>query len=78
MRISLESTTKMVELETCSGCRVAARIWEGKTASGIPVHAYITRIAVLESQDQHEFERELKAHRAPSAAIDAIPLRLIL
>lgn len=57
---------------------VPARIWEGHTASGIPVHCYVTRIAVENGLDHTEFERELQEHRVPSADIEAIPLRLIL
>lgn len=73
MRINLESTTKTVYLNG-----VPARIWEGKTDSGIPVHAYITRVAVEEGQDQSRFEQELQSHRAPSTAVQAISLRLVL
>ena len=40
MIVWLHSTTKIVEVNG-----VRARIWEGLTGSGIPVHAYITRIA---------------------------------
>ena len=77
MKVQLESTTKLVELDTGNG-RVPARIWEGRTASGIPVHAYVTRIAVHESEDASQFEAELKEQRKPSAAVEAIPMRLIL
>ena len=77
MKIELESTTKLIELEI-NGVSVPARIWEGKTASGIPVHTYITRIAAPDVERLDEFERELQEHRPPSAAIEAIPLRLIL
>ncbi|WP_210516422.1 hypothetical protein [Hymenobacter terricola] len=74
MRISLESTTKIVELNG-----VPARIWEGTTESGIPVHCYITRIGVDENEPrQHEFECELLQMRAPSPEVAAIPIRLIL
>lgn len=73
MKITIESTSKIVELNG-----VPARVWEGKTESGIPVHCYVTRIAVERDQDGSEFERELQEHRAPSAAIEAIPLRMIL
>jgi len=53
MKIILDSTTQIVELVVdnqharCNrpGCIVPARIWEGQTDSGIPVHCYITRIA---------------------------------
>ena len=73
MRITLESTTKIVELNG-----VPARVWEGKTESGIPLHAYVTRVAVEADQNQEEFERELQDHRAPSPAVQAISLRLVL
>jgi len=72
MRITIESTSKVVQLNG-----VPARIWEGKTESGIPVHYYVTRIAT-NSKDTSEFERELQRHRAPSAEVEAIPLRMIL
>jgi hypothetical protein len=73
MRIIIESTTKMVTLNG-----VPARIWEGKTDSGIPCHAYITRIAVDRGEDSREFDAELQEHRAPSADIEDIPTCLII
>ncbi|HMI86815.1 MAG TPA: hypothetical protein VK550_22130 [Polyangiaceae bacterium] len=74
MRITLESTTKVVEVNG-----VPARIWEGATESGIPIHVYVTRVAVEEQQKHHEeFERQLQTHRAPSPAVQAISLRLVL
>ncbi len=73
MRITVESTTKKVQLNG-----VPARIWEGMTDSGIPVHVYITRVAVEEGQNQEQFERELDQHRAPSPAVQAISLKLVL
>lgn len=73
MRITIESTTKTVTLNG-----VPARIWEGKTDSGIPCHVYVTRISVDRDADSSEFERELQEHRSPSVDIGAIPLRLVL
>jgi hypothetical protein len=73
MDIILSQTTKIVELNG-----VPARIWEGKTASGIAIHAYITRIAVDNKEDQADFENELQSCAPPSADIQAIPLRLLL
>lgn len=81
MKITIESTSKLVELQTESGAVVPARVWEGHTEQGIPVHCYITRIAIGENEpaEVHErFKRELQEQRTPSAAIQAIPLRLIL
>ncbi len=77
MKVELESTTKIVEF-VVDGKPVPARIWEGRTSSGIPCHAYITRIAVAPDQDSTEFERELRECRRPTPAIAAITPRLIL
>lgn len=73
MKITIESTSKIVQLNN-----VPARIWEGKTESGIPVHCYVTRIAVDGDQDCAQFQEELQEHKPPSAEIEAIPLRMIL
>jgi hypothetical protein len=76
MKITVESTTKVVHLDG-----IPARIWEGHTESGVPVHCYITRIAVAtDSPPEHftQFDYELQEQRTPSAEVAAIPLRLIL
>lgn len=74
MRILIDSTSKIVTLNG----GVEARIWEGHTAAGVPVHCYVTRIAVHNDHDASQFQRELQEHRAPSADVVAIPLRMIL
>jgi electron transfer flavoprotein alpha/beta subunit len=76
MNVKLHSTTKIVEVEI-NGAVVPARIWEGETDSGIPVHAYVTRIAVDKDADVSQFERELQECSAPTPAVAAIPLRMI-
>lgn len=60
MKVTLESTSAIVTLETATG-HVQARIWEGTTESGIKIHAFITRVAVHQDLDQVEFEQELEA-----------------
>jgi hypothetical protein len=80
MKLIIESTTKTVELRV-NGADVPARIWEGHTESGVPVHVYITRVAVAEGlalTQYAEFERELAEQRKPSFEVGSIPLRLIL
>lgn len=85
MKITLQSTDKIVTLETNS-VNVPARIWQGEPESGIPVHAYITLIApeIHETNPRideltAEFDRELKRHANPRPAVlDIIPLRMIL
>jgi hypothetical protein len=80
LKITIESTSKLVTF-VVDGKPVPARIWEGQTESGIPVHCFITRLApTIDINDprQVEFQRELKEQAAPSAAIEAYPLRMIL
>jgi hypothetical protein len=73
MKITLENTSKIVHVNN-----VPARVWEGKTESGIPCHAFITRIGVSRDEDSSQFEAELKETKAPSADVAAYPLRMIL
>lgn len=73
MRVQLESTTKLVEVDG-----VPARIWEGQTESGIRVHAFITRIAVHKDDDASQFEAELKECLPPSRDVAMYPARLVL
>lgn len=58
MRLELESTSEVGAIEV-EGVNVPARIWTGKTGSGVPVVAFITRIGVPEGYDASELEREL-------------------
>lgn len=87
MKITIESTDKIVALavrEGQHGISMPARIWEGHTESGIPVHCFVTRISpTVEDTPENrqkfvEFERELKEQRKPSVEMALIPLRLIL
>ena len=77
MKITIESTTKVVDLQGDMG-RMSARIWEGHTESGVPVHCYIVRIAAKRDANLDLFEKELQECRAPSVELRTIPLRLIL
>lgn len=74
MKITIENTSKVVQVNG-----VPARVWEGQTDTGIPVYCLVTRIAVHNSQDCSQFERELQEQRAPSAEVSEVfPARLIL
>jgi hypothetical protein len=77
MKITITSTTKIVELDG-----VPARVWEGHTEGGVALHCYITRLAVdkgAAAQEQlEEFEKDLQEHAPPSADVQAIPPRLVL
>lgn len=71
MRVTLESTDKIVDLKTPTGI-VPARLWEGTTESGIACHAFITRIAVHKDADNSQFERELQEHRPLSKELTGV------
>ncbi len=73
MRITIESTSQIVDLNG-----VPARIWEGHTETGIPVHAFLTRIAVAQEADEAQFQRELTECRAPSREVRPYPGRMVL
>lgn len=73
MKVTIESTTKIIEANG-----VACRVWEGETDTGIKVTCLIPRIAVKEGEDAAQFGLELLEQRAPSAELDAWPLRMIL
>lgn len=73
MKITLESTTRIVR---ASG--IECRVWEGVTERGVKIQALIPRIAVEDGEDMSQFEEELRERRAPTAEVQAFPLRMIL
>ncbi len=76
MQIELQSTSLVVKI-LHNGAEVPARVWEGVTATGIKVQALVTRIAVEQTDNQAQFDRELEKHREPPA-VCAFPLRMFL
>lgn len=79
MRITIESTTEIINLELPDGRTIPGRVWEGTTESGIEVQAIVTRIAANgEIYKLDQFERELQEQRLPIARERAFPLRMIL
>jgi hypothetical protein len=73
MKVILENTTKFVFVGG-----VECRVWEGATEKGVPLVAFIPRIAVREQDDATEFAAEFKETRAPSEDVAALPARLVL
>jgi hypothetical protein len=73
MKITIENTAQIVEVNGAP-----ARVWLGKTESGIEVQCLITRVAVLKTDDCSQFEAELDEQSAPAPAQQAFPLRMIL
>lgn len=78
MKVTIESTTKIVNLINEVGSPVPCRLWEGTTERGVKVHVFVPRIAALADQDLSQFEEELRETRAPSPEVEAYPLRLVL
>jgi hypothetical protein len=81
MKIMIENTSEIVQVfatKDMSG-PIPARVWEGKTESGIAVTCLITRIAVKNTDDCAQFEQELQETKPPSVdSVNAWPLRMIL
>lgn len=78
MKISIESTSRMVEIRNGrSGHFCEGRIWEGKTESGIPIQCVIVRVATPALERQEEFIAELRERKAPEQE-QAFPLRMVL
>lgn len=72
MRITIESTSRLVEING-----VPARVWEGTTDKGVPVIAFIPRVAARADHDVTEFERDLQETKPPSADAQAFPARMV-
>jgi hypothetical protein len=77
MKITIESTSRLCSIEL-GAMAIEARVWEGKTESGIPVVCLIPRIASPSSEHPTQFDAELRQCKPPTAASDAFPLRMIL
>jgi len=78
MKITIESTTKIVELKTANGASLPARVWEGKTDTGVEVIAFITRIAVSNDFDHEQFQKELQSCKVPTSAVQAFDMRYFI
>ena len=73
MRLDIENTDI---LATING--VPARVWQGKSSSGIPVTVWVTRIAVNEKEDTALFQKELRECAPPTVEAQSFPLRMVL
>lgn len=60
MKIELHSTSQIVTLNG-----VQCRVWEGRTKGGVPITAFVARVAVDDRYDAREFERELRETSSP-------------
>jgi hypothetical protein len=78
MKITVESTDKVVNLFRGSGQELACRIWEGYSENGVPVQCMIVRVAAPVECNQAEFEHDLEETRPPQMQPEIFPLRLVL
>lgn len=78
MKITIEPTTTVVELESGDGNPIKARVWTGVTDKGVPCQLFIARVAVEASERAEDFTRELEEQAQPRAAAQSWPLRMIL
>jgi hypothetical protein len=62
MKITLELTDTIVTTKTPDGS-MPARVWEGRTESGFPIYAYVTRVFAILPDDVTRIEREQEATR---------------
>lgn len=78
MKITIESTDKVVSLFRGSASELPCRIWEGATENGVPVQCMIIRIAAPVECNQNEFERDLEKTRPPQLQPEVFPLKMVL
>ena len=70
MKITMESTEQLAYADG-----VASRVWNGVTEQGTKCVVFVHRIAVQNSENTEQFERELKEQLPPGRVIN---LRYIL
>jgi hypothetical protein len=65
MKLTIEATDKLTQMDG-----VAVRVWTGRTESGIPCTVFVHRIAVSNSENSEQFDRELKEQLPPGRTFD--------
>lgn len=60
MKIELHSTGQIVELDG-----TLCRVWQGTTAAGVELTAFVARVAIGGAQDAEQFQLELLETREP-------------
>jgi hypothetical protein len=73
MKITVESTTKIVELNG-----LQCRVWEGETDKGVKLHAFIPVVAAHEGQDLSQFDKDLREQQPPSTDVESYPQRMMV
>lgn len=78
MKVTLESTNRIVQVEAPGGGTIPGRVWEGTTPSGIFVSAVITRLATPLDADQSQFLAELSEQSPVPQRSDVWPNRMVV
>lgn len=63
MKLTIVATEKLTHMDG-----VPVRVWEGVTESGVKCLVFVHRIAVSNSENAEQFERELKEQLPPGIA----------
>lgn len=72
MKITIESTSHITEVNG-----VPARVWQGRTESGVDIICFITRVAIDKDEKKtEEFIKDLAEQSPP--AFPGLPLRMII
>lgn len=77
MKMTIESTDRIVKFEDAKGFMTDARLWVGLTEKGVPVECLIVLVAAPGGEDNSELERDLKEYR-PAPSVGAFDLRHVL
>jgi hypothetical protein len=72
MKATVENTDQIVEING-----IPARVWLGRTESGVCFELLVTRVAVSQNEDASQFEKELKEQPKPFIS-QAFPLSMII
>lgn len=59
MKLTIESTSQVVDVDIAGG-RTKARVWRGVSEGGVRCDLLVLALAVHESDDRGEFDRELR------------------
>lgn len=78
MRVTLEPTDRIVDVETDRGGVVRGRVWQGTTDTGHDVAFVVVRVATPAGGDLTEFEQSLVPVTPGRTAREAFPNRLVL
>jgi tRNA U38,U39,U40 pseudouridine synthase TruA len=65
VKLTIESTNELTRIDG-----VNARVWKGRTDGGVECICFVHRIAVHNSKDQSQFERELKEQLPPGRFVE--------